>query len=700
MRKPFLLTAFYLCVTSMVYGQHYTMEAVTSYPFPSELTASAQGSKVAWAVNEQGKRNVYVATGPDFSPRKLSNYTQDDGQEISSLSITDNGKWVVYTRGGDHSGKDGFTPVNPAHDPLPPKTEIWSIPFDGGAAKVLSEGDYPAVSPHGDSVAFIKGGQAYIVAIDGSAPARVLFSIKGTSSSLEWSPDGSKLAFVSDRSGHSFIGVYTSATTPVQWISPGFSQDNSPRWSPDGSQIAFIRTPGTGGAPDSILPRRHRPWEIRVANISDGNATLLWKAPTTLSGSIPTTDGATNLHWGANNSVTFLSYHDGWPHLYSISGKGGTPLLLTPGNFMCEQISQTADKKWLVFSANNGASPQDIDRRHIARVPVDKAAMEMLTTGDGIETYPVVTGDGQNVILFTSTAQQPLLTAKMPFGKGKPSLISAALLPKDFPAAKLVTPTQVIFNAPDGTPVHAQLYQPTGGPAKKPAIVYVHGGPQRQMVLGWHWMDYYSIDYALNQYLVDNGFIVLAINYRLGIGYGYEFHKPASAGVFGASEYQDVKAAGEWLAAQSQVDPKRIGIYGGSYGGFLTAHALGRDSKLFAAGVDIHGVHNRTQFAAPATTTPAPDADTAEKVALLSSPVAYVDTWTSPVLLIHADDDRNVNFNQSIDLINRLEKKGVKYETLSIPDDTHHWMKYSNELKVNKAAAEFLIKNLSSTSGR
>ncbi|RFM36544.1 S9 family peptidase [Chitinophaga silvisoli] len=694
MRKPSLLTAFYLCFASMTYGQHYSMEAITGYPFPSELTPAAQGSKVAWAVNEQGKRNVYVATGPDFSPRKLSNYTQDDGQEITSLSISDNGKWVVYTRGGDHSGKDGFTPVNPTHDPIPPKTEIWSVPFEGGTAKVLSEGDYPAVSPHGDSVAFIKGGQAYIIAIDGSAPPRVLFSIKGNSSSLEWSPDGSKIAFVSDRNGHSFIGVYTSATAPIQWISPGFAQDNSPRWSPDGTQIAFVRTPGTGGAPDSILARRHKPWEIRVANISEGNSTLLWKAPATLSGSIPTTDGATNLHWGANNSVTFLSYHDGWPHLYSIPGKGGTPLLLTPGNFMCEQISLTADKKWLVFSANNGPSPQDIDRRHIARVPVDKAAMEMLTTGDGIETYPVVTGDGQNIILFTATAQQPLLTAKMPFGKGKPSLISASLLPKDFPAAKLITPTQVIFKAPDGTPVHAQLYQPAGGPAKKPAIVYVHGGPQRQMVLGWHWMDYYSIDYALNQYLVDNGFIVLAINYRLGIGYGYEFHKPANAGVLGASEYQDVKAAGEWLAAQSQVDPKRIGIYGGSYGGFLTAHALGRDSRLFAAGVDIHGVHNRSQFAAPPATPPAPDADTAEKVALLSSPVAYVDTWTSPVLLIHADDDRNVNFNQSIDLINRLEKKGVNYETLSIPDDTHHWMKYSNELKVNKAAAEFLIRQL------
>jgi dipeptidyl aminopeptidase/acylaminoacyl peptidase len=694
MRKFFLLTALYCYQASIGHSQHFTMEAITAYPFPSELTASSQGSKIAWACNEQGKRNVYVAAGPDFSPRKLSNYSLDDGQEISSLSISENGKWIVFARGGDHSGKDGFTPVNPAHDPLPPKTEIWSIPFDGGPAKMLAEGDYPALSPRNDSIAFIKNGQCYIVPVDGSAPSRLLFSIKGNSSALQWSPDGSKLAFVSDRTGHSYIGVYTNATTPIQWIAPGFAQDNSPRWSPDGQQISFVRIPGTGGATDSILPRRHKPWEIRTAHLSDATTSaVLWKAPTTLSGSIPTTDGGVNLHWAANNRVTFLSYHDGWPHLYSIPGNGGTPLLLTPGNFMCEQISLSADKKWLVFSANNGTSPQDIDRRHIGRVPVDKAAMEMLTSGDGIETYPVVTGDAQHVILLSSNAQQPLIPAKMPFGKGKPALIAATLLPKDFPSSKLVTPTQVIFKAPDGTPIHAQLYQPTSGAAKKPAIVYVHGGPQRQMVLGWHWMDYYSIDYALNQYLVDQGFIVLSVNYRLGIGYGYEFHKPASAGVLGASEYQDIKAAGEWLAAQPQVDAKRIGIYGGSYGGFLTAHALGRDSKIFAAGVDIHGVHNRAQFPAP---TQAPDADTAEKVAWQSSPVAHVDTWTSPVLLIHADDDRNVNFNQSIDLVNRLTQKGVSFETLAIPDDTHHWMKYSNELIVNRAAAAYLIKTLNS----
>ncbi|SHM84710.1 prolyl oligopeptidase family serine peptidase [Chitinophaga sp. CF418] len=692
-RSVLLSTTLLLHICS-VNAQQFTMEAVTSYPFPSVLTSASTGSGIAWALNEQGKRNVYVAAGPDFTPRKLTDYTLDDGQEISSLSISPDGKWVVYIRGGDHGGKDASNPVNATHLPLPPKTEVWSVPFAGGTARILSEGDYATISPHGDSVAFIKGGQIWIAPIDGASPARNLLTLKGSCHSIAWGPDSAGLAFVNNRNDHSYIGVYRNTATPLQWIAPGFSKDLSPRWSPDGKQIAFIRTPGTGGAPDSLLARKHQPWAIWTADVSSGEGRLLWKAPVTLSGSFPTTDGNTNLNWPVADRIVFLSYHDGWPHLYSITPGGGTPLLLTPGAFMVEHIESSPDGKWIVFSANTGPTPADIDRRHLARVPVDKAAMEILTSGEGIETYPVVTGDGHTIASLTATARQPLLPAVMPFRKGVPKVTGRTLLPPSFPEAQMVIPTPVTFKAPDGTLVHAQLFEPKNKAKKYPAIVYIHGGPQRQMLLGWHYMDYYANGYAVNQYLASQGFIVLSVNYRLGIGYGYEFHKPPHAGIIGAAEYQDIKAAGEWLAAQSQVDATKIGVYGGSYGGFLTAHALGRDSKLFAAGVDIHGVHNRTPFLPPPSANPAPDVDTALKVSWLSSPVAHVDTWTSPVLLIHADDDRNVEFSQTIDLLRRLEDKGVPFEYLAIPDDTHHWMKYSNALTVDKATVAFLIRHL------
>jgi dipeptidyl aminopeptidase/acylaminoacyl peptidase len=189
---------------------------------------------------------------------------------------------------------------------------------------------------------------------------------------------------------------------------------------------------------------------------------------------------------------------------------------------------------------------------------------------------------------------------------------------------------------------------------------------------------------------------VLSVNYRLGIGYGYEFHKPEHAGAAGASEYKDIRAAGAWLQKQHFVDSSRIGIYGGSYGGYLTALALAKDSRLFAAGVDFHGVHDWTvqgnTAAGKEKYEKAPDFEAAQKLAWLSSPVSLINTWRSPVLIIQGDDDRNVRFNQSVDLIQRLEKKGVPYETLMIVDDTHHWMKFENAVKVYGAAADYFVR--------
>ncbi len=693
-RIPGLLLLIFACI-NIVKGQAFTVAQVLSYPYPTELCSASNGSKIAWAFNEKGVRNVYVAAGPEFKLRKLTAYDKDDGQEISSLSISSDGKWLVFVRGGDHSSPEPGMTVNPAFDPVTPKVQVCAVSWDGGETKVLGEGDYPVIAPQSDQVAFIRAGQVWIAKPDGSSPAKSLFTTRGTNRDIRWSPDGLKIAFSSSRMDHAFIGVYTDANSPVQWLAPSFARDASPRWSADGSKIVFIRTPASGGATDSILARKHQPWAIWIADLGSGKGTKLWTAPKTLRGSFPTTDGGANLQWAAGNRITFVSYQDGWPHLYSLSSQGGEPLLLTPGNFMVEQIKLSPDAKWLVFSANGGTDQLDIDRRHVGRVPVDKASMEFLTEGTEMETYPVVIGDGSTIALFSASAQRPLLPAIMPFNKGKVKLLGEELIPSDFPK-NLVTPKQVIFKAPDGMVLHAQLFEPLNSSnGKNPAIVYVHGGPQRQMVLGWHFMDYYSIDYALNQYLVSLGFTVLSVNYRLGVGYGYEFHKPAHAGVAGASEYIDVKAAGEWLSKQPQIDAKRIGIYGGSYGGYLTALGLGKDSKLFAAGVDIHGVHNRARYLLPPDRgEPAPDEIPASKIALESSPIEWIRNWTSPVLFIHADDDRNVPFSQSIDLVRRFEKKGLSFESLVIPDDTHHWMKHSNAVQVSEATAEFLKRKL------
>ncbi|MHA4846239.1 S9 family peptidase [Flavitalea antarctica] len=675
-------------------AQEFSMASVTGYPFASGLTSATSGSKIAVAINEKGKRNIYTAGGPLFNLKKITQYDEDEGQEITGITISPDGNSILYVRGGDHGAFAESVPRNPSAKTSAPRVLIYHVPFDGGTPVLIDEGDHPIFHPKNNTVTYLKNEQVWSASLSGKPMPGRLFFARGRTGSISWSPDGTALAFVSSRGNHSFIGIFRDSVSPVQWISPDFARDVSPAWSKDGKKIIFARTSARGGKPDSLTSRTPSPWILCIADATTGMLKKLWESPKTLRGSIPDTHGRYNLLTSSNGKVVFMSAHDGWSHLYSIDSAGGKPLQLTSGKFMLEHIELSADGNFAIASANTGPDKDDLDRRHIVKVPFDKAAMEVLTPGTGIESFPVMTGDGANIAYISATAQVPGLLTIMNTLNKQSRVIGKELLPPDFPVSQLVTPKSVSFKASDGNTVYGQLFEPKTGTGKKPAIVFIHGGPSRQMLLGWHYGDYYSNTYALNQYLANMGFVVLAVNYRLGIGYGYDFQHPVKGGYFGASEYLDIKAAGEWLKVQPQVDASRIGVYGGSYGGYLTALALGRDSKLFAAGVDIHGVHNHLNLSPPLDGEQAPDAPLARKLLWESSPVSWVKGMTSPVLFIHGDDDGNVGFDESIDLVRRFQQEGKPFESLVIPDETHHWMRYENTVRVNEAVADFLKRKL------
>jgi dipeptidyl aminopeptidase/acylaminoacyl peptidase len=682
-----------------------TLDQLLSYPYVSGLVASDKGDRFAWVENLRGVRNLWSAGATDSKPRRLTHYTADDGQELTQLTFSPDGSELLYVRGGDHDENwpaQGNLAPNPDNSPSEAKVTIWSISVTDPASTPaqVAEGDSPALSS-GGQLAYIKDAQIWTAPLPhaknaAGKPQRLIFD-RGKDDTPVWSPDGTRLAFVSNRGDHSFVGVYTTSQQPLLYLAPSTDFDSNMVWSPDGTSIAFMRRPSPGDAPENFLVRQPHPFAFWIADAATGKSRKVWSSPDTLAGSLPDLAEDEPLFWTADNHLVFLAEIDNWPHLYAVETAGGDARLLTPGPFMVENVVLTPDRRSLVYSANAGATVDDEDRRHLFRVGTDQQAPVPLTSGDSLEWSPAALADGK-VAYITAGAQQPAVVDVLT-RPGQSQVLDTGST-RDYPSAALVIPKLVSFKSPDGLAIQGVLFRRAGADTQQPGVIFVHGGPPRQMLLGWHYMDYYSNAYALNQYLAAHGFTVLSVNYRLGIGYGRAFQHPEHAGPAGASEYQDVLAGARYLQQLAGVDPHRIGIWGGSYGGYLTGLALARNSDVFKAGVDFHGIANWVPFLAKAQALPehwyeaSADWKQAIATAFAASPDADIATWKSPVLLIHGDDDRNVPFDQTVDLAHRLQQQHMPFEELVIPNDIHGFLRRTNWLQADEATAEFLSRQL------
>jgi dipeptidyl aminopeptidase/acylaminoacyl peptidase len=658
-----------------------------SAPFPTDLTAAPKSGAVAWVLDQNGARNIWLAEAPDYKGRRLTDYHDDDGQEIAQIAWTPDGRSIIYVRGGDfETFRDN---PNPASLPQGVEQDIWIVPVSGGTPRKIAEGSQPAVSPKGDLIAFLKKDEIWSVGPEENAKLAQLIHTKGQASELRWSPDGARLAFVTTRTDHSFIGVYNVASKSLLYLDPSVDRDSNPAWSSDGKQIAFIRLPANTSR-IFFGPQRTsaQPWSIRLADVDSGNGRELWHAADGPGSAFHAMVADNQLFWGAGDRIVFPWERTGWMHLYSISTHGDAPTPLNvSGDFEIEHVSMSADAKTVLFSSNQ----DDIDHRHLWRVTVLGENLTPITRGDGIEWSPTETSDGKAVVMLHSDAKNPARAAIITTNSNVRDLAPDSI-PAEFPAASLVVPQQVILSAADGMRIHGQLFLPPDStPGEKhPAMIFFHGGSRRQMLLGWHYMDYYHNAYGMNQYLASLGYVVLSVNYRSGIGYGLNFREAINYGASGASEFNDVLGAGLYLRTRPDVDPKRIGLWGGSYGGYLTALGLARASDLFAAGVDFHGVHDWSAFRGPDRTAD----EKAVRTAFESSPMASVSTWHSPVLLIHGDDDRNVPFAQTLMLVEALRKQNVQFDELIFPDEIHGFLTEKRWLQAYQAAADFLSKHL------
>jgi dipeptidyl aminopeptidase/acylaminoacyl peptidase len=681
----------------------FTIEQALSAPFTTDLRAAPAKGRLAWVANIGGRRNVWIAepgSGSNtYISRQVTQYTEDDGQELSAPEWTPDAESIVYVRGGGTQGETHPVP-NPAWSPKGAQQQVWIVSVNGGEPRLLAEGSSPAVSPDGKLVAFLLKEQVWTIRLgESGAKPEQLLQTRGKAGNLRWSPDGARLAFVSDRDDHSFIAVCSLSSKAIAYLDASTDHDQSPAWSADSSRIAFLRIPADKDSLLFVPHRRAFPWSIRVADVASGKTSEVWRAAEGTGSAFRETDSPDQLHWAAGDRIVFPWEREGWLHFYSVPASGGAAVALTPGNFEVEHVSLSADRRTLVFDSNQ----DDIDRRHVWRIRFSDdgsaAKPQAITTGDGIETQPVVASDQTTVAVLRADTRVPIRPAIV--REGKLADLAPQVIPAEFPGEHFVTPQQVVFPAADGLEIHGQIFLPSAmhRGERNPAVVFFHGGSQRQMLLGWHYMEYYSNAYAMNQYLASRGFVVLSVNYRSGIGYGLNFREALNYGADGASEFNDVLGAGLFLKNRSDVDPARIACWGGSYGGYLTALALARASDLFAAGVDLHGVHD-WNLEMP---TFVPNYDARERVeiarrAFESSPMASVKTWRSPVLLIHGDDDRNVPFAETVQLVQALRDQKVDFEELIFPDEIHDFLLRRDWIRAYSAAADFLSRKLRSSS--
>jgi len=675
-----------LLLTVALPAQTPTIETMLSAPFPSDLTADAEGDRFAWVFNDQGQRNIWLAA-PGEDARALTDYNEDDGQGLGNIQFVSGKNALLYVRGGAPN-RAGELP-NPQSFVEGVERAIYYLDLVDGPARQLVTGSSPAVRPNGEGFVYSARGaiQYYDFATDETT---TWVKARGGLGSWRWSPDGTQLAFVSRRGDHSFVGLFTPGNERVRWLAPSVDQDAEPVWSPDGKKIAFMRRPHeTGGLP--FQPKREGlPWSIVVVDLETGKERVRWTAPEGPGSAFRTISASQQMYWTANDYLVFPWEGDGWTHLYGLPADQGAPLRLTPGEFEVQFVSLAPDGRTMLYSSNQG----DIDRQHVWTVTPGESGARLLTPGNGVEWSPVMNGEGA-IALLHSTGTMPAHPVYLDGNEMKH--LAPGTLPDNWPGEQLRAPEQVIFSAADGMPIHGQLFLPPNyTPNQKyPAVLFFHGGSRRQMLLGFHHRGYYHNAFALNHYLAQQGFLVLAVNYRSGIGYGLNFREALNYGATGASEFNDVLGAGLFLRQRDDVADDKIGLWGGSYGGYLTAMGLARASHLFAAGVDIHGVHDWNKvianFRPNYREVEHPDF---ARLAYASSPMNDVDTWRSPVLIIHGDDDRNVPFSESVDLAESLRKRNVYFEQLIFPDEVHGFLLHRNWLAAYRATADFFDRML------
>jgi dipeptidyl aminopeptidase/acylaminoacyl peptidase len=602
------------------------------------------------------------------------------------------------------------------------RDHLWLAEMSTGEVRRLSNGQTRVTEfdwhPRGDAIAFIRDKDLWVLwdlrAVD--HPVCVSETPAAVESTPLWSPDGSLLAFARD--GRLWLWQpETGATRTIDLPGRLEGELRRPglRWSPDGAALACVLRREDGAAlRDLVVVAAGDGRIVWQTSMGEPGGHVLWIDAGRLYYAVTTQSGQRREHYlvapgvgasprllhveqdakGLMSSVEpqpsldrtmllFVLRHTGWDHLFAFDLATGWMRQLTDG--ACEDIGQgddpprwSPDGRQILFSS----SRTDLGHRQLWSLDVPRGAVRQLTFEPGTATQGAWSPDGDQIVYSFCGPIESTDLWLMGSGGEHPRRLTRSL-PASWTREKMIAPEHVTFTSARDWTVHGYLYSPpVREPGKRyPALVWVHGGPMAQVRDGWHPTHGTSIFHAFILYLAHRGYVTLTPNYRGGTGYGVGFEQ-GNYRAMGVDDVADVVAAGQYLKQLPYVDPDRVGVWGISYGGHLTLGSVTKHPDVFAVGVNIAGVWDRTIWNQWASRVQWPAAsyfrtrlggseEQSPDLWRQASPRHWVHQMTAPLVNLHGTGDESVSFEQLDQIVRDCVRHGRTFETHYYPEETH-----------------------------
>ena len=523
----------------------------------------------------------------------------------------------------------------------------------------------PSWSPDGRQVAFLSGGDIWLVPAAGGQARKLTAGHRAESP--VWSPSGDEIAFVSSLDGNQDIAVVPLGGGWPRRVVAGPLDESAPSWSPDGSRIAFVR--------------RDAAWvtfQLWTAAAAAGDERKLFETDS-LTTAMP-------MQWSPkSDDIAFIHNADGYDHLWVVAAGGGNPRQVTRGQGEDTGFRWSPDGGRIAYSTNVDHPA----RRTLRVVQVKDGASVKVSGADGIDGNPTWTADGKTIAFLSSGYDRPPDVWTVPSAGGAAVQITrSALLGHAF-----VEPRHVTYKSADGLDIPAILYPSRAGEGRRsPALIFLIGGPGGNNNFSWD---------PFKQYLSQQGYVVLAINYRGSGGYGKQFESlndlDSSRG-----EVKDIAASAEYLKSLPYVDGARLGVWGGSHGGTLTMQSITRYPDLFKAAVNMYGVVNRETYVQRSDKLgrsywlrfmggPPP---LSPELYDFSNTLQLVQQLKTPLLVLHGDADPRVPPFESRQLVEELKKHGKVHDAHFYPGEPHGFRRPENRLDAYRRISEWFARYL------